>query len=335
MVDRPPLSEVNPYVAVQSAPLAQAREPSGALPGEATPYHHFLRTPRHRWWKSLVMVVGVIVAYLVLSVVLTIVALVVDAATGQSTALMDGSVEMTPLLFAMTILGLALLIPVSMLLQWALWGQRPRWLSSVEGGLRWGLMGRFALVLVPIYLLYVGIAMFGSGWRPGPEVNPNWLVFTILIVVLIPFQSAGEEYAVRGALTRAIAAVIPPRIVALVVSTLVSAAIFTAGHPNLEPWRLTGYLVIASGFSVLVWRTGGLEAAILGHALNNVLGMIPTALWGDMSAALLGADGAGSNAADVGMLLLLALVSWGAVELVFRRSKYSRTGPPAGATELR
>ncbi|HIT75869.1 MAG TPA: CPBP family intramembrane metalloprotease, partial [Candidatus Avipropionibacterium avicola] len=264
---------------------------SAVLPEPGTPYHHFLRTPRHHWWKSVVMVVSVVAAYFVLSLVMTTIALVVDAVTGRSTTFLDGTIEITPIMFAATTLGLALLIPVSMLLQWALWGQRPRWMSSVAGGLRWGLMARFALVLVPIYLVYIAIGTFGTGWRPGPELNPDWLVFTILIIVIIPFQAAGEEYAVRGALTRAIAAVIPPRLASFVIATLVSAAIFTAGHPNLDPGRLTVYLVIASGFSVLVWRTGGLEAAILGHALNNVLVMIPTALWGDMTDALLGVDG--------------------------------------------
>jgi len=301
------------------------------LPLEPVAYHHFLRTPTHRWWKSLVMIAATIAAYFGLSLAVTIPAMVVDLLMGNDD-LLSGQIVLTPTLFAATLIGLGLMIPASMLLQWALWRQRPRWMSSVEGGLRWGLMARCALVLIPIYVLYIGGSLFFSGWRPGPEVNSDWLVFVLLVIAFVPFQAAGEEYAVRGALTRAIGAWIPRPLVSLVVATIASGALFAAGHPNLTPGRLVGYVVIAAGFSLLVWRTGGLEAAIVGHTLNNVLIMIPTALWDDMTSALTGADGAGSAPLDVVISIVLALVSWGAVELVFRRSRYVRVGPKPGSS---
>src|SRR5699024_7141918 len=267
-----------------------ARAPVSALPPAGTPYHHFLRTPRHRWWKALLLVVGVLVAYGVLSVATTLVAMVVDVVSGRNRDILSGgSLEMTPALFLGTNVGLALMVPACLLLQWAVYGQRPRWLSSVEGGFRWGLLGRCALVLVPIYVVYIGGTTLLTGWPTGP-IRPEAVAFVVITLLTTPLQSAGEEYAVRGLLTRAIAAWLPPRFVAFVVASLLSAGVFAAGHPNLTPWRLVAYLVIALGFSVLVWRTGGLEAAVLGHALNNVLVIVPTALWGDMTAALLGVE---------------------------------------------
>src|SRR5699024_10381737 len=83
---------------------------------------------------------------------------------------------------------------------------------------------------------------------------------------------------------------------------------------------------IALGFSVLVWRTGGLEAAVLGHALNNVLVIVPTALWGDMTAALLGVE-AEAGPLDAVIMIVLGVVSWAGVELGFRRSRYVRVAP--------
>lgn len=332
---RPPY--VHPAVAPYAHPAAPPTAPPSVpmFPAEPQPYHHLWRTPRHRWWKPLVVIGVMIAAYFVLTLATTVVAVIFDAAQGR-TGVLTGDLVMTPALFLATNLGLGLMIPVSMLIGWAMYGQRPRWMSSVTGGIRWGLMARCALVLVPIYLLYIGGSTLLSGGLPRGPVNPDAVVYVVLIVLTTPFQSAGEEYAVRGALTRAIAAWIPPRFVAFLVSGVVSGLVFTAGHPNLTPWRLVIFIVVALGFSVLVWRTGGLEAAILGHALNNVLALLPTAVWGDMGVALFG-EAAEAVPVDALVILAVAVVSWGAIELVFRYSKYSRvsqvsaaTGTPAG-----
>lgn len=305
---------------------ASAPVPVPTLPAEGTPYHHFLRTPRHRWWKPLLLVVGVLVAYGVLSLATMLVAIVVDVVSGRNRDILSGgNPEMTPALFLGTNVGLALMVPACLLLQWAVYGQRPRWLSSVEGGFRWGLLARCALVLVPIYVVYVGGTTLLTGLPSGP-VQPEAVAFVVITLLTTPLQSAGEEYAVRGLLTRAFAAWLPPRFVAFVVASLLSAGVFAAGHPNLTPWRLAAYLIIALGFSVLVWRTGGLEAAVLGHALNNVLVIVPTALWGDMTAALLGVQ-AEAGPLDAVIMVALAAVSWVGVELVFRRSRYVRVAP--------
>lgn len=299
-----------------------------ALPVVLTPYHQFLRTPRHRWWKSLLSILAVIAAYFAFGIALPVIAMVIDVATGRLTLeqLASGQLVMTPVMFVATNLSLALMIPASMLLQWAIHGQRPRWLSSVEGRFRWGLLARSAIVLVPVFVVYVGSAFVVGGLPQGP-LNAEAIPYVIIVLLTTPLQAAGEEYAVRGLMTRAIAAWIPPRLVAMVVASVGSAVIFALGHPNLTPGRLASLLVVALGFSVLTWRTGGLEAAVLGHALNNMLIMIPTALWGDMG-SLLGGEAGETGLVDVLIILGVMVVSWAGVELLFRRSRYRRCAAP-------
>lgn len=317
-------SMASPVHTPQPIPGFDPRPVVPAVPEASTPYHHFLRTPRHRWWKPLLSILALVVAYFVLGIVLTGVASAIDVATGAQTLddLLAGRIRMTPVLLVATNLQLGLLIPASMLLQWGIHGQRPRWLSSVEGGFRWGWLARSAVVLVPVFALYVGGSLLLTGVPSGP-INPGAIPYVVIILLTTPLQSAGEEYAVRGLMTRAIASWVPPRLVALVVASVGSALLFAVAHPNLTPARLGSLLAVALGFSLLTWRTGGLEAATLGHALNNVLVLVPTALWGDMDVIITG-ESAEAGWLDVAIPVIVMLVAWVGIELLFRRSRYRR-----------
>lgn len=277
-------------------------------------------------------IAATLVAYFALGLVLPAIAIDIDLATGRLSfdEALSGTLVMTPALFLATNLSLALMIPATMLLQWWIHGQRPRWLSSVEGRFRWGLLARSAVVLVPVFVVYVGASFLLGGLPSGP-INAEAIPYLAIVVLTTPLQSAGEEFAVRGMLTRAIAAWIPPRVIALVAASVLSAGIFVLGHPNLTPGRLGSLLVVALGFSLLTWRTGGLEAAVLGHALNNALIMIPTALWGDMG-SLIGGDSGDTGIIEVLIMVVVMLVSWAGVELVFRRSPYRRCAAPGDGT---
>lgn len=50
-------------------------------------------------------------------------------------------------------LGAATLIPLSMLIQWWLFGARPRWISSVRGGVRWRLLLRVTAFVLPAWVV--------------------------------------------------------------------------------------------------------------------------------------------------------------------------------------
>lgn len=142
--------------------------------------------------------------------------------------------------------------------------RNPKWLSSVQPGFRWRYLLACALVaIVGMNAIYwasrVGI---GFDFEPGP--NAAW--WLLVIICFSPLQAAGEEFLFRGYLLQAVGTVGRSPWLAVVASAL----IFTMMHGN-QNWPL---LVDRFGFGLLagalVLLTGGLEAAIAAHVVNNV-----------------------------------------------------------------
>ena len=66
-----------------AGPLDPAVSPAvppkpAALPTTPTEYHHFLRTPRSRWWKGVLAIICLVVGFAIVSVVLGQVAIIID-----------------------------------------------------------------------------------------------------------------------------------------------------------------------------------------------------------------------------------------------------------------
>ncbi|MFX4272396.1 CPBP family intramembrane glutamic endopeptidase [Propionibacteriaceae bacterium Y1685] len=301
-----------------------------ALPVQTREYHHFWRAPRNTWWKALLAMVLLLIAFVVLQAVAGVIGFAIDFATGTSTVEDLESFTVTPAIFLALNVSLGALIPVSMLLAWAFTGQRPGWLSSVEGRFRWQWMVRCMIVVLPVYLVYVGLGTALDGPHPGP-LQPNAIPLLIMVLLTTPFQCAGEEYAARGLLMRGISSWISRPLLALVTATVLTGLLFASGHPNLDVWKVLGLLVFASTASILTWRTGGLEAACLMHTANNMLLMVPAALWGDFS-ALLNADGPGTPLM-VGLELVVAVLVIAGVDWLARRSRIVRTSAPGRQVE--
>ncbi|WP_172804085.1 CPBP family intramembrane glutamic endopeptidase [Auraticoccus monumenti] len=306
---------------------AQKPEP---LPVEPRAYHHFYRTPAHRWWKPLALVALVVVGFIISSVLVVFVASAIELATGGITAeqLMAGEVPSSPGFFAANNIALALLIPFGMLGQWLVYGQRPRWLSSVEGGVRWRWLLVCAGVVAVIWVVYSVVEVALTGFQLQGTQIALWLT---LIVLTTPFQAAGEEYGLRGTLTRAVAAYFPDGRVALVVAMAVSAVVFMFLHDAQDPWLNIYYLGFAVVASLLTWRTGGLEAAVAFHVINNLIALVLTVLAGQTDSLFEREVGAGSPWMLVGVFLavVVALV----IDRLFVRSSLRRaTAPGAPAT---
>ncbi|MDN5724385.1 MAG: CPBP family intramembrane metalloprotease [Propionibacteriales bacterium] len=299
--------------------------PPPALPVQSREYHHFWRAPRSTWWKALLAMVLLLIAFFALQAVAGAVGVLIDVATGTSTLDSLDTFTVTPAIFLALNLSLGAMIPISMWLAWAFTGQRPGWLSSVEGRFRWRWMTKCLIIVLPVYLLYVGIGTAVGGPFPGP-LQPNAILLLIMVLLTTPFQCAGEEYAVRGLLVRGVSSWISRPLLALVTATLLTGLLFASGHPNLDVWKVLGLLVFASMASILTWRTGGLEAACLAHTANNMLLMVPAALWGDFT-ALLNANTPGTPLA-VGLELIVAALVIGGVEWLARRSRIARTSAP-------
>src|SRR5690606_28949413 len=177
------------------------------------------------------------------------------------------------------LLSIVLLLPAYVLASLLINGPKTGFVSSVAGRLRCGWMLLFAgaaiavgLGLSALSLLLPGEA--GAGEPTDPTSNPAlWATFAVLIV-LVPLQSAAEEYVFRGYLMQAIGRWLRHPAFAI----LLPVPLFVLGHLYDPLGQVSvGVFAIAAGW--LSWRTGGLEAAIALHVVNNLMAFM-LALWG-------------------------------------------------------
>ncbi len=303
------------------------------LPEPGTEYHRFLRTPRNAWWKGVVAILGFVVGYLILNTVLGIVAIAFDVLSGRSSweSYSSGAVEFTPAIFLATNIGNALCIPLAMLLQWWIWGQPVRWLHSVAGAVRWRLLGRTAAVVVPLWLVYMGVSAIAFPQSSGITGPGNFtgesVALLVIMLVTTPLQAAGEEYGARGLIMRSAGSWVASPVPGLIIATIVPSLVFMAAHGAGDPWLNVYYFLFGAAMSLLVWRTGGLEAAVVVHAVNNMMAFGIVILAGqeinmDRSAG----TGGAFMLVPMAVLLIVAVV----LSLLAKRWKVQRTYQPSG-----
>lgn len=164
-------------------------------------------------------------------------------------------------------LALATLIPVSVLLVRYVHGYRPRWLASVQPGLR-GRYLAFCVIVAAVVLnavMWVGVVVQDAvpDFHGGQE---GWGWFVLAALVGAPLQAAAEEVFFRGYLMQSFGAATGNAWVGLVASSLLFALFHGIQNPALFAHRLAFGLVMGA----LVIATGGLEAAIGAHVVNNL-----------------------------------------------------------------
>ncbi|WP_219948594.1 CPBP family intramembrane glutamic endopeptidase [Salinibacterium sp. M195] len=249
-------------------------------------FHRLNRaSPNYRWWRP--FLVGLVASgiYLALFVSALLALVIVSLVFADVGAWFDEAVSSLevidlndPVTFAAVMLSLILLLPVLVVAN-LLVGTRPAGLlSSVTGSLRWTWFARCvgiaAIVCSGGLLASFGIlALSGQPLVVSP-VNPNLALMLILIVLLVPFQAAAEEYVFRGYLMQTVGTWLkhPAFAIALPVP------LFILGHDyELLGMIDVGVFAVAAGW--LSWRTGGLEAAIALHIVNNVL-IFALGMWG-------------------------------------------------------
>ena len=306
-----------PYAGGPVVPYPVAPAPVSALPTEPRPYHQMLRGPRFRWWKPIVT----LLLALVMSIPLLTLSLLPLVVMGLYAGDPDlGASELnvrnlSPIAFVSVNLSLIVLIPLAGLTIWIVHRIRPRYLSSVAGGVRWRWLLRCALVVLPIWLAYLALGLLVA---PPESSRPDeWLALLVIVLVMTPFQAAGEEYFFRGWIMQNIGAWFARPIVGLVVSVAVSTVAFAVAHGSFDPWILgsIGCLAVAAG--IAAYRTGGLEAGIAMHAVNNLLAFGAVLTFGGWDEAFVGADTSGTPA----MLLLALLVHGGALAVILWQAK--------------
>lgn len=283
------------------------------LPQEAVEYQHVLRGPQHRWWRPLLALTTLMVPYLLIMVAGGIVLGLVMVASGSAFTETDPTLTgldlldfNDPVIFVASIGSLAILIPFSMLAVRVAHGVRPGYLSSVAGRFRWGWAARCVAVILPLWVIYLGVLLaLDGGFAFAPP--RDWAIKVLLIVFLVPLQAAGEEYAFRGLLIQSIGSWFRNRWAALVVPIVLGAVVFALLHGSLDPWVLFDLATFAALAGYLTWRTGGLEAAVVVHAVNNVVLFLLDTVQGDLNRSLVGAA-TSSTAPEVAPSIVTSIV---------------------------
>lgn len=302
---------------------------------EPLEYHRLLRgIGNYRWWKPLVMLLLAGVYFGVFTVVVTLAMtplLMLDF--DYLTGLADGTGEVIdtqrPVSILLAMGSIIIMIP-SVILAMLTMGMRPTgrvW--SVAGKLRWGLLGKLLgaalLGVIAMNVVSIGIGLIldpGALGAPAEDVaSPNFdmnaaLVSLALVIVLVPFQAAAEEVVFRGLFMQVIGSWLKNPWFGILIPTI----LFALAH-IYDLWGLAAVALMGAVAAWLAWRTGGLEAAIAIHVVNNLIafGFMTFAVGGETAQT----ESAGGPEGVVGEIVGLGLFAWLTV-IIFRRGGYGR-----------
>ena len=292
------------------------------LPPDGASYPQILRGSSFAAWRSLFGVVFGVSLFLLLSTLLTqvlvLLAWSLTAADEPYAAYVAAASRFErPLGMLATNLGIAVLLPISWALLAVLHRVQPRWLSSVQPRLRW----RYLLACVGVALVALNGMLLVSSLVSEPLVfrpQPGFWAFLAVIVLTSPLQAAAEEIFFRGYLLQALGSLFAQPWVGVVVSSVVFALFHGTQNPALFVDRLVFGLLAA----LLVWRTGGLEAAIGAHVANNVSAYVFAGLTTSIAdVRAIQEIGWADAAFDVGGFAVFAVLAW----LLARRLRLERT----------
>jgi membrane protease YdiL (CAAX protease family) len=305
------------------------------LPPDGAPYPLILRGPTYALWRSLLGVVFGLSLFLLLSTVVSQLVVVVGWALTAADRPYADYVRSAlaferPSGLLGTNLGIVSLVPISFAMLAVLHHVRPRWLMSVQPGIRW----RYLLVCLVIALVSLnGVLLLSqlASERPAFHVQQGYWGFLAVILLTSPLQAAAEEIFFRGYLLQALGSLVARPWFGVVVSSVVFALLHGTQNLPLFIDRLAFGLLAA----VLVWRTGGIEAGIAAHIVNNVFAYgiagVTTGI-----ATLKAVQGIGwvDAAFDVGGFAVFALLAYLAFRRLRLRQAVDLTGYDDGGAVL-
>jgi membrane protease YdiL (CAAX protease family) len=289
---------------VDASPLATSR-PFGA---------HL----RMSWWKPLVLLVVLPVVLVVLQVLALRLVGVVEGTDDP----LDP--QFTPLeaLAVNLAIGATGLVAVLLLV----WMTRVPWralLSSRRAFDRRRLahysIGAALLVAAEVGVL-AAVAPAATGWTTF-AISGTTIALLAVTVLTIPVQAVGEELTYRAVVLPAAASWVRPVRPALALGLVVSAVVFTVLHGSTDPWLAGYFTVVALSTGLMMIVSGGLEAPIAFHVVNNVLaGIVNNVLAGGETPTI-------DRATDTGgpYLLILVAVNIAMVALVVLYERRRRT----------
>lgn len=250
-------------VSAGGLPEAYAEPPAGAT------YPLILRGETYLWWRSLSGVVLAPLLWVLLGSIVGSVVLAIAWRLGHSTIPREQfSVAAQQFQYWEGMLAahlrIALLIPICMLMLRLVHYTRPGYLWSVEGRPRWRLLAvSFGIAIVVFSVYVVTLPLRGDPLRWQPQ--PDFWAFALVIVLVGPFQAAAEEFFFRGYLLQGLGSLIANPWFGV----LTSAAVFALFHGTQNAALFASRFAFGVVVGWLVLRTGGLEAAIAAHVVNN------------------------------------------------------------------
>ncbi len=332
----PPPAYPTVPVTVQKPPLPRFPHP------EPREYHQMLRTWNYAWWKPVVGVLMVIVGMVIVAP-LALMPILVVGVTFEDGSFWDNFEKAASLeaVGPAALLYLNLTLGSTILVCWAVMRlvhrMRPRWLTSVVPKMRWKLFFIFVGLSVVALVAQVAVSMLMPGSQESDlsgqvnEFSATTALLGLIVLMTTPLQAAGEEYVFRGYLMQAIGSFwsFPnaPAWVARWVAILGTATLFALAHgvQNFPLFFDRFMFGLIAGW--LVVRTGGLEAGIAMHILNNFLAFGYALAFSDLSSTL--------NVSEVGWENIpLTLTQAGTyavlVLLVARKTNLQRRTEPPG-----
>jgi len=250
---------------------------AGEVVGNRAPlaYHRLAHLyPRTaRWWRpfaTLGVAAGLLLALATVLGLVAVLVILLAPERASVPAALTPSVHLedprNPVDHLLNLGLLALFIPVVVLaVRWG-GGQRGT-VHSVVGRFRWAMAMRAAAVVLPFYALvfWTWMALSPPEDLSVPPFDASLLAVVVVVLLLTPLQCAAEEYAFRG---------LPMQLLGTwlrtpVVGVVLPVPLFMLGH-GYDWVGQIGIVVFALSMGFLVWKSGGLELAVVVHTANNL-----------------------------------------------------------------
>lgn len=333
-----PANPVTPVPPTPQVPAAPPVLPPAVAPQwiqtEPLEYHRLFRgIARYAWWKPLIATLIALVSYFFLALSYAAILMLPymffiapDASVDELNALALPDTQ-NPFSLVVSLGSVALMLPAVWFGAWAV-GYKPlgrMW--SVAGRIRWSLLWRTmlpalgAVVVMNIVGIGLELAISGAGSEdltPMPDINVTAALWSFaLVLLLVPIQSAAEEYVFRGLFMQLLGSWVRSPWVAI----LVPSVLFGFSHIyDIWGWLAVVAMAVTAGW--ITWRTGGLEAAVSLHIVNNIVAFGFMAMGAGGSTAQ-EAEGGGLGSV-IGAVVGLALYAW-YVDRRFRQQGGIRT----------
>lgn len=302
------------------------------LPPAGASFLGILRGTSFVWWRSVLGVFFSLSLFLLLiSLVSQLVISVAWSTTGSGIPYVEYFRQAAAFERPVGMLGANLaimtLVVISAAMMLVVHRVRPRWLLSVEGRVRW----RYLLVCLGIaFVALNGMLLLSSVVEgfPGFDVQTGFWSFLVVIVLTSPLQAVAEEVFFRGYLLQALGSIVAAPWFGIVVSSLIFA--YVHGSQNLALFcdRLAFGLLAA----LLVRLTGGLEAGVAAHVINNVFAFSIAGVTTSIAEVKAISSLTFSQAAfDVGGFALFAVIAYAVARRMKLSSRVTLAAPSSRA----